>query len=122
MNDRLFYAAHVYRKRMAFAIVCGHQEHFCRDFMDWLSRNWHVWTAFEVQACALWDRGTRHWSARTIVEYLRHETAVKQDVPGDEWKINNDQVPDLARLYMLMWPEREGFFERRVSPLSKRAA
>lgn len=111
----------IYRKRFAFAMVCAGQKHFRNDFMSWLSENWHVWQAFEVHADAVWARGRRHYSARTIYEVLRHESALREH-GGGEWKLNNNAVPDLARLYGLMWPERVDLFEKRVGPLSARAA
>jgi hypothetical protein len=122
MSEAVPFAAAVYRKRMAFALVCAHQSAFRKDFMAWLSANWHVWLAFEREANAIWARGRSHYSARTICEVLRHETALRQDAPGEEWKINNCQIPDLARLYALMYPQRADFFETRVNPLSVRAA
>jgi hypothetical protein len=112
----------VYRKRFAFAVIVAKQEAFRADFMSWLSSNWLVWEAFEREANRIWDRGRRHYSARTIGEVLRHETALRQDVPGEEWKINNNVFPDLARLYGIMHPDRADFFECRVNPLSVRAA
>jgi len=63
-----------------------------------------IWKAFEREANAVWRNGRRHYSARTIGEYLRHETALRED---GEWKIT-----DMARLYGLMYPER-GLFEFR---------
>jgi hypothetical protein len=38
------------------------------------------------------------------------------------WKINNNLAPDLARLYVLRYPEAGDFFEFRVMPGSERAA
>lgn len=82
---------------------------FRADFAAWLRENWPIWKAFEREANAVWRNGRRHYSARTIGEYLRHETALRED---GEWKINNNIVPDMARLYGLMYPER-GLFEFR---------
>jgi hypothetical protein len=79
---------------------------FRADFADWLQENWPIWKAFEREANAVWRNGRRHYSARTIGEYLRHETALRED---GEWKINNNIVPDMARLYGLMYPERDLF-------------
>lgn len=112
----------IYRKRLAFALVCAEQKHFRNDFMAWLSENWHVWFAFEEQSDAVWNRGRRHYSARTIFEVLRHESVVQERAAGEAWKLNNNVVPDLARLYGLMHPDRVDFFEKRVGPLSARAA
>jgi hypothetical protein len=112
----------IYRKRYAFHVVVAEQRYFRADFMDWLITNWHVWLAFEHEADRIWGMGRRHYSARTIYEYLRHDTTVKEGPNELELKLNNNVVPDLARLYILMHPDRDGFFERRVNPLSVRAA
>lgn len=93
---------------------------FRADFPDWLADNAHVWLAFEREADRVWSRGRRHYSARTIVEVLRHESALAE--VGGEWKINNNTAPDLARLYLLRNPSRAGFFEFRQMPGSARAA
>lgn len=79
---------------------------FRADFAAWLQENWSIWKAFEREANAVWRNGRRHYSARTIGEYLRHETALRED---GEWKINGNHVPDLARLYMLLNPDRTLF-------------
>ena len=102
------------------AIVREHRDVFRPGFGAWLAENRHVWIAFEREANRVWDRGRRHYSARTLVEYLRHETALADT--GGEWKINGNVVPDLARLYRLAHPERAGLFETRVMPGAERAA
>ena len=48
------------------------------DFADWLSANPHIWSAFCAKANQVWARGRRHYSARTIVEVLRHESALAE--------------------------------------------
>ena len=115
-------SAAVYRKRYVFAEIVARQDHFRRDFLGWLSANYSVWLAFEREADRVWDRGRRHYSARTIGEYLRHESALRETQNEHGWKLSDWWWPDLARLYMLLHPERTGFFETRVNPLSKRAA
>lgn len=112
----------IYRKRYTFALICAHQAYFRRDFMDWLYCNYHVWLAFEHEANMIWQRGRRHYSARTIGEYLRHESALREAPNQQGWKVDNDFLPDLARLYMLLYQDRDGFFERRSGPLTLRAA
>ena len=85
-----------------------------RTFLpDWLSipANFIVWSSFVYQANLVWDRGFRHYSARTIGEYLRHHTAMSDS--GADFKLNDWIWPDLARLYMLVYPDRAGFFETR---------
>lgn len=52
-----------------------------------------------------------HYSARTIVEYLRHHSAANDD--SSDFKINDHHAPVLARLWTFLYPERAGFFELR---------
>lgn len=103
-----------------FALVLKHRQQFRDDFPDWLAENAHVWLAFEREANRIWDKGCRHYSARTILEVLRHESALSEH--GQLWKLNNNRAPCLARLYALTHPDRAGFFEFRVMPGSERAA
>lgn len=112
----------IYRRRMAFVLITANADRFRRDFLSWLSLNYAVWEAFELEADRIWDGGRRHYSARTIGEYLRHESALREKPNEHGFKLNDHYWPDLARLYMLLHPDRDGFFERRVSPLNLRAA
>ena len=93
---------------------------FRPDFAAWLSANWHIWQAFAREAGRVWDRGRRHYSARTITEVLRHESALAE--VGGEWKINGNFVPDLARLWADTFPDRASLFETRRMPGARRAA
>lgn len=102
----------IYRLRMAFTLVVANAGFFRHDFLSWLSANYGIWVAFEYEADRVWVRGRRHYSARTIGEYLRHETTLREG-PGSGFKLNDHYVPDLARLYLLFHPDRAGFFERR---------
>lgn len=90
------------------------------DFSDWLLANGHIWSAFAAKAHQIWERGRRHYSARTIVEVLRHESTLAEI--GGEWKINGNYVPDLARLYQDTFPDRASLFETRCLTTSRRAA
>ena len=96
---------------MICEVVACKPDLFRAEFYLWLQDNFEIWKAFEAEANRIWQRGRAHYSARTIAEYLRHETALRQ--AGGEFKLNNNVVPDLARLYSLMWPERRGLFEFR---------
>lgn len=80
---------------------------------EWLASpvNFIVWSSFVYQANLAWDKGYRHYSARTIGESLRHHTAMSDT--STDFKLNDWIWPDLARLYMLVYPERKGFFETR---------
>ena len=102
------------------AIVREHRGTFRAGFGAWLAGNRNVWIAFEREADRVWDRGRRHYSARTLIEYLRHETALADD--GRDFKINNDNAPDMARLYRLVHPSRAALFELRRMPGAERVA
>lgn len=86
---------------------------FRADLTEWLAIpvNFAVWSSFCYQADTIWNKGIRHYSARTIGEYLRHHTAMSD--AGHDFKLNDWIWPDLARLYMHVYPDRAGFFETR---------
>lgn len=101
-------------------VVTSRPDLFRKGFAAWLADNMHVWTAFEREADRVWSRGRRHYSARTIIEHLRHESALADN--DTAYKLNGNAVPDMARLYGLLHPDRAGLFETRVMPGSERAA
>lgn len=80
-------------------------------FAEWLEANWHIWTRFVAEANLIWNAGRRHYSARTIVEVLRHQSAIAEQAGA--FKINDQCCPPMAMLYTLLYPERKGFFEIR---------
>lgn len=90
------------------------------DFSAWLMANHPIWLRFCAEADKVWRSGRRHWSARTIIEYIRHETALAEQ--GGLFKLNNNFAPDMARLYAETFPERASLFETRRQAGSPRAA
>ena len=84
---------------------------FRKDFKDWLIANWHIWKVFEREANRMAKRGRDHYSARTIIHWIRHETCVAEK-DGD-FKVNNNYSPDLGRLWVCYHPDRADFFETR---------
>lgn len=88
---------------MVVEVTACKPEMFRDDFCHWLRDNWHIWKAFEAEAERTWRSGRRHYSARTLAEYLRHETAIRE-VDGD-FKINGNFVPCMARLFVLLNPD-----------------
>lgn len=86
----------------ALSVVAGNAGFFPPSFVKYLGENLHVYEAFEKQALMVAIKGHKHYSARTIVEVLRHHSALQQS--GGEWKLNNDNTPYLARLFTLMNP------------------
>lgn len=110
-----------YKRRMEFLAVQANPLWFRKDFEEWLGTNYTVWLAFELEADKVWDRGRRRYSARTIWEYMRHESMVREVDNEHHFKLNDHWPPDLARLYMLLHPDRDGFFERRSGQSAVRA-
>lgn len=94
----------------AAAYVRENPEVFNAGFAEWLDKNLAVWLRFKMEADRI-RRRREHYSARTILEFIRHETAVAE--VDSEFKINNNATPDLARLYMLTTPGATAFFETR---------
>ena len=99
------------RRQFVLRKVFEHRERFRADFPGWLEKNMHLWEAFERAADAVWRAGRRHYSSRTLWEVMRHETTLRST--DDQFKVNNNFAPDVARLYLTLKPEREGFFETR---------
>ncbi|WP_299074769.1 hypothetical protein [uncultured Paraglaciecola sp.] len=89
------------------------------EFMEWLPDNLHIYLAFEKEATAIFNSGRSHYSARTIVEFLRHHTAIAEK-PQCDWKINDHSVPYLARLFDMCNPSMAGLFNYRI--LTKKKA
>lgn len=96
-----------------------HAGQFRQEFPAWLEENGHVWTRFHVEADKVRARRS-HYSARTIIEFLRHESSLCE-ATDEDFKLNNNHAPDLARLYLLLNPDAEGFFTTRVLPASERS-
>jgi len=81
------------------------------SFIEWIKDNYSVWEKFEDEALKVARRGRDHYSAYTIREYIRHETALKE--ANSDFKINNNYTPYLARLFALAHPEHAGLFSFR---------
>ena len=99
-------------------IVRDNPGQFVIDFEDWLGDNMHIWYAFEREAQNIRAKGRDHYSARTIVEFLRHHSTISEK--GGTWKINSNSIPYLSRLFVLIHPEAKDFFEfRKINPKVK---
>lgn len=96
---------------MVVLVAEANKSKFMPGFPRWLEQNYPIWACFRREADALRARGFKHYAARTIVEWIRHET-VMREVAGD-FKINNNAVPDLSRLYLLLDPTATDFFHLR---------
>lgn len=99
-------------------IMAKHAGQFSDGFQAWLIANWSIYLEFERQAHRVVAQKRKHYSARTIVEYIRHETLLAES--GGEFKINNNIVADLARLYGIRNPISVDLFEYRVTSTHKK--
>jgi hypothetical protein len=91
-------------------ILC--HETFRDDFGPWLLNNWGIWKTFERRADRLHASGVRHAGARMIGEHIRYLTALREK-GNSRFKVNDWYWPDCARLWTLLNPGKEGFFETR---------
>ena len=91
-----------------------YKEHFSDAYLLWLPDNVHIWQAFEQEAAKVISKGYKHYSARTIVEVLRHQSAIAENSTSG-WKINNDIIPYLARTFAFYNPHHANLFEYRTA-------
>lgn len=95
----------------SFAKLKALQQFFKPGFLTWLDDNQHIYREFESHAMRLIARGRTHYSARTIIEVLVHESMLREN--GGEFKIGNDRAPDLARVFSILHPANALFWEYR---------
>lgn len=93
-------------------IAQSNKDQFTDEFLSWLPDNSHIYEAFEREAFAIIRKGFHHYSARTIIHFLRHHSALQEN--DGEWKINNNTSPYLARLFDLVHPNYAGLWEYRT--------
>lgn len=91
---------------------------FREDFHLWLQHNAHVFFEFERRSLVVAERRA-HYSARTIAEVMRHDSAIGELV-GD-FKINGNFVPCMARLFSIRHPRYSALFEFRRPPVKAAA-
>lgn len=105
---------------LAQAVYVTNPDLFRKDFDIWLARNWPIFEMFEAQALLMWDKGFRHYSARTIAEWIRHHTALAEK--DCEWKLNDHWTKSMARMFIKLHPQCAGFFEFRSPVMEARRA
>jgi hypothetical protein len=96
-------------------LIQENREQFSDEFVEWFPQNPHIWYHFENETFKIIDIGFKHYSARTILHFLRHHTAIEQK-STDGFKLNNNYSPYLARLFALRFPYRAYIFEYRSTP------
>ena len=92
-------------------VAMQNEKIFPEDFLHWLPVNIHVFEAFSREAKKIINRGYKHYSSVTIIEFLRHHTMLEER--HGEWKLNNNHRPYLSRLFDLVYPQHAGLFEFR---------
>jgi hypothetical protein len=86
--------------------------YFRPEFLDWLGINDPIWQQFERQTLDLIAAGWTHFSARTIVEEIRHYTRLRE-AGACSFKINDHMAPDLARAFAVRYPQHARLWEYR---------
>lgn len=100
------------RHRIRDAIAHNPQLCWQAGAADTIARNLPVFDHCVVETCLLVRKGVTHYACRTILEVARHKTYIAM-IEGD-YKINNNLIPDIARLLIAIFPEvPEGFFQLR---------
>ena len=97
----------------AMFLVAQDDANYRADFKEWLSRNFHVYLAFEELAVNVFNKGFKRYSSKTIVETIRYHSSIKE--LSSQFRINNNTTPDLARLFDAMNPRMAGMFEFRLN-------
>lgn len=104
--------------------IADHPGAFRLDLQEFFTNplHWVLWGTFVYEANNVWSiqnnaflmgfrKKAPHYSARTIGEVIRHHTNLVDAT--SEFKVNDWLWPDFGRLYMLVYPDRCGFFETR---------
>lgn len=99
------------RKATAQGFILAAPDCFREGFGRWLEDNWGIWLAFEKEALRVHAAGRTHYSANRVIEYLRHDTAMRDR--DSEWKMDDRWVSSLARLFAMMNPRMSELFEFR---------
>lgn len=97
-------------KQQAVEAVVKNSDQFRPDFARWLCDNFQIYEKFESHGRIMGAKRSRY-SARTIVEFIRHHTALREK--DSEFKITNNVIPDMARLFSMLNPQYADLFEFR---------
>lgn len=106
-----------FKQRTIIDVALDNASELSVEFLEWLPENLHVWDAFVIETFKIINRGFKHYSSYTIVEFLRHHNAVSEN--GSIYKLNNNHRPYLSRLFDFAYPQHAGLFEYRVTTKEK---
>ncbi len=102
------------RLQAALAVVRDNPSKFEPKFASWLESNWRIFEEFERMSDLLRGKGIKHYGAKSIWETIRFHTTLSE--VASKFKLNNNWHAPCARLYVLINPERSGFFDFRSRP------
>jgi hypothetical protein len=102
---------------MLMDFVLNNPETFPDEFVKYLSENFNVYDAFEKEAFKVIGCGYKHYSARTIIEVLRHHSNLSDN--SEIWKLADHPMPYLSRLFALHHPPHADLFSYRQTNLEK---
>lgn len=105
MTDKEYYAE-------AYVIIITFPDQFREGFADWLYDNIALQRELDKEALRVVEKGVTHYSAHTIIEYMRHYTMLADS--GGEFKINELWSSSMARMFAHMHPQHADLFEFRV--------
>lgn len=102
------------KMEVAIRVIFNNQLDFAPTFISWIEDNFGIYREFEKQALEI-AKHRDHYSARTIAEFIRHETTLREIRSGVDmgFKINNNSIPEMSRLFSLLNPEHKDLFEVR---------
>lgn len=80
-----------------------------------INNNWEIWYTFNDEALKMARTGRENYSAYTIIEVMHwnHDLTVTNN--KDRFKISNDAIPRLARLFKAVNPAYATFFKTKPS-------
>ena len=100
--------------RLFPTIFDGLKQKVVDDFQNWYPHNMHVINAFEKEAVFLRVNGKREkYSCYTIREKLRWDSLLREST--EEYKLNNNYSPCIARILMFLNPHLNSMFFIRES-------
>lgn len=100
--------------RLFPTIFDGLKQKVVENFIKWYPHNMHVINAFEKEAVFLRVHGKRdRYSCYTIREKLRWDSLLKENT--EDYKLNNNFSPCIARVLMFLNPHLNGMFHIRES-------
>lgn len=87
----------------------GAEEAQADAFLKWLTENRASWEAFEKYTLELIGSGKK-LGAKAVAERVRWDIEIER---GEEFKVNNNFVSLMARLFLIKYPEHKEYFETR---------